>query len=68
VTAELDVSAFFAKKIEAFEHHKTQQPLFERLRASLARIGPREHYHLAAARIPTPTAIEHDLFDGIAEG
>ncbi len=67
ITTEIDVSAFMERKIAAFEHHKTQEPLFERLRVALGRIGPREQFHLAASRIAVPLAIEHDLFEGISD-
>lgn len=65
VTAEIDISSTFEKKIEAFERHKTQEPLFQRLRAALAQVGPREYFHLAASRVQVPLAIECDLFNGL---
>jgi len=58
----------FEKKVEAFQQHKTQAPLFERVRKNLGRrLGTVEMYHLAAARDPREAKAETDLFEGVTE-
>lgn len=65
VDVEMDVSQTYARKLEAFMHHGTQSPLFERFRASTERSGPREYFHLAASRDGRVEGIQHDLFAGL---
>jgi len=47
--------------------HKTQSPLFARLRKNLARMPTQEAFHLAATREPREAKSETDLFDGVIE-
>jgi LmbE family N-acetylglucosaminyl deacetylase len=66
VTARVEVGAErFEHKILAFMHHKTQEPLFARLRMNLGRMPTTEMFHLAATREPQETRFETDLFEGI---
>jgi len=68
VTARVKVGAErFERKIEAFMKHKTQEPLFNRLRMSLGRAPTEEMFHLAATREPRAAKIETDLFEGVGE-
>ena len=68
VTARVEVGAErFERKIEAFMKHKTQEPLFDRLRKNLGRAPTQEMFHLAAAREPREAKIETDLFEGVVE-
>ena len=58
----------FEKKVEAFQQHTTQSPLFERVRQNLGRrLGTVEMYHLVATRDPREPKLESDLFDGVME-
>jgi LmbE family N-acetylglucosaminyl deacetylase len=69
VTARIDVGRErFEKKVEAFHLHKTQAPLFERIRKNLGRRrGTVEMYHLVARRDPSEAQLESDLFEGVVE-
>jgi len=68
VTARLDVGQErFEKKIEAFEQHTTQAPLFGRLRKNLGHRRPVDMFHLAATREPREAKAETDLFEGVVE-
>ena len=68
VTARVEVGAErFERKIEAFMKHKTQEPLFDRLRKNLGRAPTQEMFHLAATREPREVKIETDLFEGVVE-
>ncbi len=58
----------FEKKVEAFQRHTTQAPLFERVRKNLGRrLGTVEMYHLVATRDPLEAKVETDLFEGVIE-
>lgn len=58
----------FNKKDEAFRLHKTQAPLFERVRKNLGeKRGTVEMYHLAATRDPRDAKQETDLFEGVMD-
>jgi LmbE family N-acetylglucosaminyl deacetylase len=57
----------FERKIEAFMKHKTQAPLFDRLRRSLGRAPTEEMFHLVARREAGEAKLETDLFDGVLE-
>jgi LmbE family N-acetylglucosaminyl deacetylase len=68
VTARVEVGAErFERKIEAFMKHKTQEPLFERLRKNLGRAPTQEAFHLAATREPREAKMESDLFEGLTD-
>lgn len=67
VTAEIDIRETFALKVEAFERHLSQSPLFPRLRRALEQLGRREYFHLAACALAPPAELERDLFSGIEE-
>ena len=67
VTSRMEVGAErFEKKIQAFMKHRTQEPLFVRLRRNLGRAPTQETFHLAATREPQEARLETDLFEGIA--
>ena len=65
VTVEVDISETFQRKLEAFQCHHTQAPLFPRFRASVQRVGPREWFHLAAANAAPPPEMDRDLSAGL---
>jgi LmbE family N-acetylglucosaminyl deacetylase len=69
VTARIETGKQrFEKKVEAFQQHTTQAPLFERVRKNLGhRLGTVEMYHLVATRDPREAKLETDLFDGVME-
>ena len=69
VTARIEIGKQrFEKKVEAFQLHTTQSPLFERVRKNLGhRLGTVEMFHLAAARDPRDAKFETDLFEGVTE-
>ncbi|SRR5579875_1372903 len=69
VTARIEIGQErFEKKVEAFQQHTTQAPLFERVRKNLGRrIGTVEMYHLAATRDPRELKFETDLFADVSE-
>jgi LmbE family N-acetylglucosaminyl deacetylase len=58
----------FERKLAAFHLHKTQAPLFERVRKNLGRRGGAvEMFHLALTREPHDAKTETDLFEGVVE-
>ena len=58
----------FEKKVQAFQFHTTQAPLFERVRKNLGqRGGAVEMYHLAASSQPREAKCETDLFEDVLE-
>jgi LmbE family N-acetylglucosaminyl deacetylase len=68
VTARIEVGKDrFEKKIQAFMLHKTQSPLFERLRKNLGRMPTQEIFHLAVTREPRDAKFETDLFEGVID-
>jgi LmbE family N-acetylglucosaminyl deacetylase len=68
VTARIEVGADrFERKIQAFMKHKTQEPLFDRLRKNLGRAPSQEMFHLAATREPRIAKLETDLFEGVSD-
>jgi LmbE family N-acetylglucosaminyl deacetylase len=69
VTARIEIGQErFEKKVEAFQLHTTQKPLFERVRKNLGqRGGTVEMYHLVATRDPREVKFETDLFEGVVE-
>jgi len=69
VTARIEVGKErFEKKVEAFQLHTTQAPLFGRVRKNLGqRGGAVEMFHLVARRDPGDAALETDLFAGVVE-
>lgn len=68
VSARVEVGADrFEHKIQAFMKHRTQEPLFARLRKNLGRAPTSEMFHLAATRDPREAKFETDLFEGVTE-
>jgi N-acetylglucosamine malate deacetylase 2 len=68
VTACIEVGAErFERKNEAFMKHRTQEPLFARLRKNLGNMPTYEMFHLAATREPQDAKFETDLFEGVTE-
>ena len=69
VTTRIEIgSERFERKIQAFQLHTTQAPLFDRVRKSLGQGGGEEEmYHLAASSAPREAKHERDLFEGIQE-
>jgi len=68
VTARIEVGADRAeKKHQAFMLHKTQAPLFDRLRKNLGKMSTHEMFHLAATSKPREAKFETDLFEGVVE-
>lgn len=68
VTARIEVGRDrFEKKNQAFMLHRTQTPLFDRLRKNLGKMPTYEMFHLAATREPREAKFESDLFDGVIE-
>ena len=69
VTAHLEIGdGRFETKAQAFQQHKTQKPLFERVKKNLGQSHPAiEMYHLAAASRPRGGRFETDLFDHVME-
>jgi LmbE family N-acetylglucosaminyl deacetylase len=65
-SAAIDISAFLDKKIEAFQAHTTQAPLFERVRKTMHKFGTTELFHLAAANRPWTIQHETDLLSGLS--
>jgi LmbE family N-acetylglucosaminyl deacetylase len=66
VTARIEVGAQrFERKNQAFMKHKTQEPLFARLRKNLGKLPTSEMFHLAATRELREAKWETDLFDGV---
>lgn len=57
----------FEKKIQAFTQHKTQSPLFDRLRKSLGKMPTQEMFHLVGTREPRDAKFETDLFEGVVD-
>jgi len=58
----------FEKKVQAFQQHATQAPLFERVRKNLGqRGGTAEMYHLVATSNPRAAKTESDLFEDVTE-
>jgi LmbE family N-acetylglucosaminyl deacetylase len=67
-TAEIDISPYFERKIEAFRLHTSQQPLFELFENNVRPHGPQELFHLAATSTPrTIRSIETDLWEGVED-
>jgi LmbE family N-acetylglucosaminyl deacetylase len=69
VTAKIAIGdARFEIKAKAFQQHKTQAPLFERVRKNLGEtLGGVEMFHLAATSGSRLAKAETDLFEDVAE-
>lgn len=69
VSARVDVGTErFEKKVEAFQKHTTQAPLFEKVRKNLGHGMARfEMYHLAATSSSRQAKLESDLFEDVME-
>ncbi|HEY4930457.1 MAG TPA: PIG-L family deacetylase [Terriglobales bacterium] len=57
----------FERKNEAFRLHKTQSPLFDRVRKNLGKMPSEEMFHLSATSQPRNAKLETDLFEGIVD-
>ncbi len=69
VTARIEIGKErFERKVQAFQQHTTQAPLFERVRKNLGeRGGATVMYHLAATRDPREAKLESDLFEDVTD-
>ncbi len=69
VTARIEIGKERSeKKTQAFQQHKTQAPLFERVKKNLGEsLGTVEMYHLAATSRPREAKPETDLFEDVME-
>ena len=69
VTAHIEIGAErFEKKVQAFQQHTTQAPLFQRVRKNLGQShGAVEMYHLAATSRPRVAKNETDLFQDVED-
>jgi LmbE family N-acetylglucosaminyl deacetylase len=68
VTARIEVGKDrFEKKIQAFMLHKTQSPLFDRVRKNLGKMPTPEMFHLVGTREPRDAKFETDLFEGVVD-
>lgn len=68
VTARIEVgNDRFEKKIRAFMLHKTQSPLFDRLRKNLGKVPMQEMFHLVSTREPRDAKFETDLLEGVVD-
>jgi hypothetical protein len=61
----LDIRSVSARKLEAFQQHRSQAPLMEKTKAVFNRFGATEFYTLAAATNPQPARQMTDLFEGM---
>jgi len=70
VTARIEIGEErFEKKVQAFQQHRTQAPLFERVRKNLGqKLGAVEMYHLAATSSSREAKLETDLFEDVTAG
>jgi LmbE family N-acetylglucosaminyl deacetylase len=66
-TTVIEIGDYLETKIEAFQAHISQQPLWSLFEEYARKRGPRELFHLAAAVNAEPVAQESDLFAGISE-
>ncbi len=62
ITMAIDISETFERKMQAFECHRTQAPLFARFRAAVRHYGEREYFHLAWPKAPDDGQVRDDLF------
>ena len=66
VTATIEVGNYLETKIEAFKAHVSQQPLWAQFEEYARKRGPRELFHLVAAKeVRSPEG--SDLFAGVTE-
>lgn len=63
-TTSIEIGSYLQTKIDAFQAHTSQLPLFARVSETLKNIGPQEKFHLAAAANHASLP-ETDLFAGI---
>jgi LmbE family N-acetylglucosaminyl deacetylase len=66
-SARIDITPYLDKKIEAFQAHATQSPLFERVKKTMHKFGNTELFHLAATTKPSTIETETDLLAGLSE-
>lgn len=66
-TTTIEIGKYLDTKIEAFKKHASQAPLFELFETHMKKLGPKEHYHLAATNRPSSIKTETDLWDGVVE-
>ena len=69
VTARIQIGAErFERKVQAFQQHRTQAPLFQRVRKNLGqKDGAVEMYHLAATVWSRDAHAETDLFQDVQD-
>jgi LmbE family N-acetylglucosaminyl deacetylase len=67
ITAVIEVGAYLETKLEAFNAHTTQAPLFQMFESRMRQYGGQERFHLAASMLPAPVQTETDLFEGIEQ-
>ncbi len=65
-TVALDIRTVMERKHEAFRQHTTQAPLLEKTKAFFDKLGPTEHYLLAASSEVGPARQMASLFEAIA--
>ena len=63
----LDISSVKETRIAAFREHTSQLPLMDKVLPFWEQYGNKEHYTLAAATVPQPTALTQSMFDGVVE-
>ena len=66
-SATIDIQTFVEDKIQAFQAHATQEPLWKPFANAMRRFGDKELFHLAAANQPIAMETETDLLTGISE-
>ncbi len=66
-TAMIEIGEHLNTKIQAFQAHKTQQPLFSYFLTNVGNRGPAELFHLAASTGFDRMRPETDLFFGLTE-
>ena len=69
VTTTIEIgSARFEIKAKAFQQHRTQAPLFEKVRKNLGEtLGGVEMFHLAATSSSRKAKLESDLFEDVVD-
>ena len=66
-TTVIEIGPYLEGKIQAFQAHKSQAPLFPLFKNAVRQRGKKEMFHLAAAITPRRIEIEDDLFAGVEE-
>jgi LmbE family N-acetylglucosaminyl deacetylase len=63
----LDLAKWEDLKVQAFEQHRTQSPILERVRQTYAEHMHKEQFLLASSRIVQEVSQDKSLFDGVIE-